>query len=258
MDRLLAVNRHQAILQRLDETKTATVEGLATSLGVSRETIRRDLKHLAAGGLLTIVHGGAVRREQSEAPLADRREANRLAKAAIAELAVGLVSDGMAILLDSGTTTEALAEMLARSGRQRLVIHTTSLIAARLAARLAGATVKLIGGEFDPNDDATSGAEARRAVSRLSVDIAFVGVGGIDEDGCFSDYTRTAADLRATMLRAGERSYFLADHSKFGIRLASALPELQQASGLLTDRPPAPSASAALGSRGIKVVTPSG
>lgn len=256
MSRPLATSRHRAILRRLDEAEAASVEELASTLGVSRETIRRDLKHLAAGGRLAVVHGGALRRDASEAPLAERRAANRAGKEAIAEIAASLVEDGVTLLLDSGTSTEAVAEVLARSGRARLIVHTTSLANARILARLPGARLFLIGGEFDRDDDATAGPDACRAIARLSADLAFVGVGGVSEDGILTDYTRAAAAIRAAFLGAASRAYFLADRSKFGRSLPSRVPNQEAAIGLLVDAAPPAPLGKALARKGLRLIRP--
>lgn len=256
MPRILAATRHRAILRRLDESDSVTVEEMAATLGVSRETVRRDLKHLSRDGRLGLVHGGAVRQGAAEASFGERRARNRAGKEVIAALALGFVQDGMSLLIDSGTTTEALSELLARSGRQRLTIHTTSMIAARSLARLGGCRIRIIGGEFDPNDEATTGSEARRTIARLEVDVAFVGVGGLAEDGRVTDYTREGAAGRSAMLRAGARAYLLADHGKFGIALPSHVEQDATAAALLVDRLPSASLVANLASRGISVVAP--
>lgn len=254
MTRDIAARRHRAILARLENAESATVEELARSLEVSRETIRRDLKVLSADGRLSVVHGGALRSEHSEATFANRRTVNRAGKEAIASLAASLVGDGMTVLLDSGTTTEAVARALVRSGCQRLVVHTTSLANARLLSRLQGARIFLIGGEFDRNEDASSGPEAQRAIARLSADYAFASIGGVDEEGCLTDYTRAGAATRSALLNAAERGFLMADSSKFGRALPSRIAGDGQAAGLLVDRiPPEPIASA-LAARGIRIM----
>jgi DeoR/GlpR family transcriptional regulator of sugar metabolism len=88
MTRDIAARRHHAILAKLDETGSVTVEELAQARDVSRETVRRDLKARSAGGSLAIVQGGAIRNERSEASFVSRRTLNRAGKEAIAELAV--------------------------------------------------------------------------------------------------------------------------------------------------------------------------
>lgn len=244
MTRDIAARRHHIILESLERLETISVEELARSLDVSRETIRRDLKALSAEGLLSVVHGGAIRAERSEASFASRRAVNRAGKELIANLAASMLGDGVTILLDSGTTTEAVVRALVRSDRKRLVVHTTSLENARLASRLPGARVFLIGGEFDRNEDATSGAEALRAIGRLSADFSFVSVGGVDAEGRLTDYTRAGAAIRSALLSAAEQGFLMADSSKFGLVLPSRIGSDATFAGLLLDRlPPDPIAS---------------
>lgn len=256
MTREIAARRHRAILAELDKADTVTVEELARSLDVSRETVRRDLKALSAEGHLSVVHGGALRNERSEASFANRRTINRAGKEAIAGLAASLVGNGMTVLLDSGTTTEAVARALARSGCERLVIHTTSLENARLASRLPGARVFLIGGEFDRNEDATTGAEALKAIARLSADFSFVSVGGIGPDGWATDYTRAGAATRSALLSAAEQGFLMADSSKFGLELPSRIGSDEPGAGLLVDRMPPAAIMARLTARGVRIRAP--
>ena len=90
-------------------------------------------------------------------------------------------------------------------------------------------------------------------LARLSVDIAFVGVGAIDEQGELTDYTRLAATTRGLMLRAAEHPYLVGDGSKLGRRLASTVPEEGRAAGLLTDRAPPAAVAAGLAAKGVAV-----
>jgi DeoR/GlpR family transcriptional regulator of sugar metabolism len=256
MPRPLAASRHGEILRRVEAAGAASVEELATSLGVSRETIRRDLKALAELGRLAVVHGGAVRREEAEASFAARRAENRAGKAAIAALAARLVSHGMTVLLDSGTTTYAIALALSRSGPQRLSVHTTSLLAAQVLCRVPRTRVRLIGGEVDPNDEATTGPGVREAISDLRVDIAFVGVGGLDPEGRMADFTRAAAELRGAMLRSAQHGYFVVDHRKFGRSLPGPIDGDAGAAGVLVDRRPPEVLRHKLRDRGLRVIAP--
>ncbi|MBL8587308.1 MAG: DeoR/GlpR transcriptional regulator [Methylobacteriaceae bacterium] len=251
MARLVAAQRHAEILRRLEAVGGVRVEDLAAALDVSGETIRRDLKGLAARGRLVVVHGGAVGAEEAE--FAARRADNPAGKRAIARRALDLAPDGASLLLDSGTTTLALAQALARAGR-RLTVHTTSLPAAIALARAPGVVTHLIGGEFDPRDDATRGEAAARAVAALAVDIAFVGVGGFDRDGAVTDYSRDAARLRGLMLAAARQAWFLADRGKFALSQNARVEG--RAAGLVADRPPPPALARALKARGCRVLTP--
>lgn len=254
MTRDIAARRHRIILDSLERQESVSVEELALSLDVSRETIRRDLKALSADGRLAVVHGGAIRAEHSEASFASRRTVNRAGKELIADLAVAMLGDGMTILLDSGTTTEAVVRALARTDRKRLVIHTTSLENARLASRLPGARVFLIGGEFDRNEDATAGTEALRAIGRLSADVSFVSVGGVDAEGRLTDYTRAGAAIRTALLGAAEQGFLMADSSKFGLVLPSRIGGDEACAGLLLDRLPPDPIAANLTRNGVRLL----
>lgn len=251
MARLVAAQRHAEILRRLDAAGAARVEDLAAALAVSGETIRRDLKALAGQGRLAIVHGGAVGAQEAE--FAARRADNPAGKRAIARLALAYAPDGATALLDSGTTTLALAQAMARAGR-RLTVHTTSLPAAIALARAGTVVTHLVGGELDPRDDATRGDVAARALARLRVDVAFVGVGGFDRDGAVTDYSQAAARQRGLMLAAAREAWFLADHGKFA--QTQAVRVEGRAAGIVADRPPPPPLGRALKARGWRMLTP--
>src|SRR5436190_10577422 len=117
MPRPLAVRRHNEIVRRLRSTGSVRVGELADTFGVSHETIRRDLKILADQGHLDVAHGGAARRGMIEPAVTQRSSENAEGKAAIAREAAEMVPEGGSLLLDSGTTTAAIAsELAARSG----------------------------------------------------------------------------------------------------------------------------------------------
>lgn len=252
MPRPIAAHRHREILKRIETSAIVSVEELAGNFGVSRETIRRDLKALADRGHVDIVHGGAARREAREAALADRAGENAAGKAAIGRFAAGLVADGMVVLLDSGTTTKAVAEAL--SGRSDLTVCTTSLASALLLCRLPGTRVHLLGGEIDPNDESTTGLDVIASLARFRVDIAFVGAGGMSHDGEITDFTRSGAEQRAAMLEAAERSYFVADRTKFGRLTPIRIRGTERAAGVIVDTEPPPPLGAALARRGLQVL----
>ena len=248
----LAARRHTEILRRLAATPAVGVAELSALFAVSRETIRRDLKALARRGALDVVHGGATRREAHEPALDHRAAENAAGKAAIGRLAAGLVQDGMVVLLDSGTTTLAIARALPE--RRELTICTGSLAIAQILCRVPGFRVYLFGGEIDANDDATTGIDVIDAVGRFRVDIAFLGGGGMAVDGEVTDYQRAGAELRSRMIAAATQAWFVLDRSKFGRLTPVRIPGFWTARGLVVDAPlPAP-AQEALSVRGLRVL----
>lgn len=255
MPRPIAARRHQDIVARVEAERSITVEELAEAFAVSRETVRRDLKLLAGQGRLEVVHGGAMRREAGEPPFAERRDEQAAEKAAIAVLAVGRVPDSAVLLLDSGSSTYAVAIALARAGRRNLTIVTTGLAHAQVLVR-ADARVHLLGGEIDPNDEATTGMDAIEAVRRFRVDIAMVGVAGISSDGDVADFSRIAAEQRTAMIAAAASAYLLADHTKFGRTAPVRIALPRRPVIVLTDRAPPPSMRRALKAAGLRVKYP--
>ncbi|MDJ1160067.1 DeoR/GlpR family DNA-binding transcription regulator [Chelatococcus sp. SYSU_G07232] len=254
--RPLAPRRHDEILKRLAADGSVGVSELAEFFGVSRETIRRDLKQLADRGRLDIVHGGAARRESLEPALDQRASENAEGKAAIGRAAAALVEDGMVLLFDSGTTTLAVAHAL--GGHRNLTICTGSLAIAQLACRMPDTRVHLLGGEVDPNEEATVGVDTLEAIGRFRVDLAFVGGGGLSPDGEVTDYTRAGAEQRSRMIAAAGRAYFVVDRSKFGLLTPLRIPHFEAAAGVIVDTAPPAAIGEALARKGPRLIVARG
>lgn len=212
---MLAPERHSFIMSELSRNASVSIKELSKQLGVSRETVRKDLETLAEQSKLNQVRGGAVRVVDLEPPLADRLRTNPAGKAAIAELVVERVGDDASVFIDSGSTTYLAAERLVAS-RKNLVIYTNDLRIALLCVDHA-AEVNLLGGRMDARDSAVYGLEAIDFVRRYRADFALVGVIGINEQSLFTDSSRETAALREAMIACSEKAFILADSSKFGI-----------------------------------------
>lgn len=236
MSRPLAVSRLEHIAQALDARGSVSVAALAPQLGVSRETIRRDIKALAAQGRANVVHGGAARRVPIEPSLATRVSANAAGKQAIGRRAASLVQDGMVVLIDSGSTTYSMGGAL--MAHANLTVITNSLPIATMLCRAPGVQVIMLGGQIDANDEAAFGVETIAALAHFRVDLVFLGVGGISQEGEFTDYSRLAAETRHTMMKAGQKVYILADHSKFGRSTPVLIPSVPHIAGLIVDAAP--------------------
>ena len=217
----LAIARQTHILQTLDTTGSVGVGELAERFGVSRETIRRDLKALAETGRVNIVHGGAAGGATSEPSLAARNARNSAGKAAIGRTAASFVEDGMMIVIDSGSTTSMLAAALGgRSDLSQLQVLTNSLPIASALCRARGVRVTMLGGEIDANDEAAFGLDAIAALAHFRVDMAFVGAGrrlaGRRFHRLFSPRRRAAprdAGLRAKRICACRSKQIRASHA---------------------------------------------
>ena len=249
--RPLAVDRRTYILRRLEAAGSVTVLELADALNVSHETVRRDLKRLEGDGQVAVVHGGATRRPISEPTLADRADEHADAKRAIARAAAKLVPKGATVLVDSGSTTLALARELVR--RPNLTIATNSLGVATLAAR-AKCTVFVLPGAVDPNDEATLGADTIEALDAFRFDIAFVGAGGLSAECGLTDYTWLGARFRGRIIEIAKTSYLLADADKFNRQTPYVVANATGLSAVISDAKPTGALAGWLRSHNIRYI----
>ncbi|WP_395446427.1 DeoR/GlpR family DNA-binding transcription regulator (plasmid) [Aminobacter sp. UC22_36] len=250
--RALAPRRHDEILRRLAADGSVGITELANFFDVSRETIRRDMKHLAERGQLDLVHGGATLFEATEPALNERSQENAAGKAAIGRAAAALVEDGMVVFLDSGTTTLAVAHALA--GKHNLTVCTTSLTIALHMCRQPHVRVHMLGGEIDPSEEAAIGIDALDAIGRFRIDVAFLGGGALSPDGEVTDFTRNGAEQRSRMAATAARAYFVLDSSKFGRLTPLRIQRFELAAGIIVDAPPPAAMVEALERKGPKVI----
>jgi len=214
-----------------------SVTDLAGRYGVTPETIRRDLDALAARGLLSRVHGGAVPVDKlrlAEASLRERQVSVPELKLAIAERAVALLPerDELTVLLDAGTTTARMCALL--PPRVSMVVTNSVPIAGELADR-GDVGVLLLGGQVRGLTQATVGAEAHEALGRLRVDAAFIGANGFSLDHGFSTPDPSEAAIKRAMIAASRNVYVLADSSKFGADYLVAFAGFADVDALVTD-----------------------
>jgi DeoR family fructose operon transcriptional repressor len=230
-----AEERQAAIVGRARAEGRVEVASLAESLGVTTETVRRDLTALERAGVLRRVHGGAIPVERlGFEPAVDTREQvatsekEAIAKAALNELPV----DG-AIALDAGTTTLRLAEAIP-ADRELTVVTNGLPIATTLATR-PNLTVHLVPGRVRSRTLATVGEASVAFLRDLYVDVAFLGTNGFSADrGFTTPDAAEAATKRALMASAG-RSVVLADSSKHGVDHFAAFAAIEDVDLLITD-----------------------
>ena len=249
---MLIEKRQQLILDRLARDGAAGIAALAKALGVSRETIRRDLNALSDRQLLKKTHGGALASQAAEPSLTTRMEVNAAGKRRIGLAAAKMVPDGASLIIDCGSTTQALARALLQ--HRRLAVYTNDLNVCRLLSRRNGNVVNLLGGQLREHEDATAGWETVAQVAQYHVDLAFVGVSGIGDDGTLTDYERAGAELRSRMLIAAKLPVLLADRTKFGQVKPVTVANFDKVRRLITDVALAAPIRRRLAARGIEVI----
>jgi len=233
---MYAEERQAAIVDRARTEGRVDVAGLAQQFDVTPETVRRDLTSLVRHCVLRRVHGGAIPVERlgfepnlaaRDAAMSDEKE--RIAQAALAELP----QEG-AILLDAGTTTARLAEILPAD--LELTVVTNSLPIAMTLASRPNLTVLTVGGRVRGRTAAMVDAWALRVLEDTLVDVAFLGTNGISvERGLTTPDTAEAAVKRA-MLRAARHVVVLADHTKSGSDHLARFGDPGDIDVLVTDR----------------------
>ncbi len=232
-----------------------SIDELVAQLGVSGMTIRRDLQTLAEQGKVIRTHGGAAMAERVsfEFDFLNRVKQNQGAKEAIALAAAARIEDDQSVMLDSGTTTLALAEQL--RGKRRLTVVTTSLpIAARL--QYAPETkVLLLGGYVQASSPDLAGALTEANLETLHADMALIGVHGVDRRGVAYQESPEVARMLTKMAAAVERVFVVADNSKLGRKGLSRFGRLQNWEALITDTGADRSFLAALRRAGVRVIT---
>ena len=248
--------RHSRIMDLLTAQGEAQVAELATSLKVSDMTIRRDLDALALAGKVIRTHGGAALngRVVFDFQFMQRTQQHEAAKRQIAETAASLVQDGQSVLLDSGTTTLAVAHAL--KSKKRLTIITTSLPIASELQSCEHIDLILLGGALRREAPDLIGPITESNLEQLKADITFIGADAVDIQGNCYNQSMAVARMLARMATAAREVYVVADSHKVGQTALSRFGTLKSWNGLITDRDLSSTQAAALKRAGCTVIHP--
>jgi DeoR family transcriptional regulator, fructose operon transcriptional repressor len=249
--------RQQEILGILENTDECSIERFAEKFGVSGMTIRRDLETLAKQGRIIRTHGGAVLAAgvNFEFAFLRRTKLNQPQKRAIGQLAAALVGEGQSVLLDSGTTTLAIAERLRT--KRRIKVITTSLPIASMLQHNDSIELNLLGGRLRAGSPDLSGALTESNLDLLCADIAFVGADAIDGKGSVFTDSADLPGMLTKMIRSARIAYIVADSTKLGRTAVWRFGDLKQLGGMITDSKAPASFVSGLARLGIKVIRPS-
>jgi DeoR/GlpR family transcriptional regulator of sugar metabolism len=209
---LLTAERRQAILDALARDGKVVAARLVQELGVSEDTVRRDLRELAAQGLVQRVHGGALPPAPQPGSFEHRRETCSAEKAALAEAAVGLLEDARVVLLDGSTTNLELARRLP-ADRPCTVLTNSPPIAAALAEHPV-ADVVMIGGSLDKRAQVTTGAAAVDFIRSVRADACVLGVCALHPEVGLSTDDLEEAHVKRAMVEAAADVIALATADK--------------------------------------------
>jgi DeoR family transcriptional regulator, fructose operon transcriptional repressor len=230
-----APERHQQILETARSRGRVDVSGLAKELLVTPETVRRDLTALERRGVLRRVHGGAIPVERLgiEPGVADRESRSTGEKERIARTALDEVPEGGSIILDAGTTTVRLAELLPIDRELTVVTHSIP-VAAALISR-PNVTLHLLGGVVRGRTLAAVGEWTRAQIAEVFADVAFMGTNGISVERGLTTPDMAEAIVKRELIGAARRTVVLADHTKFGREDFARVAPLSAIDTVITD-----------------------
>ncbi|EPK9176606.1 MULTISPECIES: DeoR/GlpR family DNA-binding transcription regulator [Enterobacterales] len=247
--------RLDEIQRILSHEKRVRVSELADKFVVAEETIRRDLRYLEERGVLRRVHGGAILPVASEEqPLQIRSRIKPRAKIRIGELASGLIEEGMALFLDTGTSTLALAQQLKRFSGLKII--TNSMDIAVLLTQQSENAVTLTPGRVRRIDNALIGPHTLEFARQFHYDIAFMGIGAVDRENGFMDYEEPEALLRRVLSTHCRQSVILADEGKFGLRTYVKTLPFSAVNTLVTNALPSADFVASLENEHVNILYP--
>jgi DeoR family fructose operon transcriptional repressor len=213
---MYAAERQQRIITQARRAGRVEVAALADSLGVTAETVRRDLTALERRGSLRRVHGGAIPVERLEVEPTLATRTGRLAdtKRRIAARALDELPTGGTVILDGGSTTRAVAELLPPD--LDLTVITNNIAAAQVLSTHPGISLYVLGGRVRGTTGASVGDWATQALAGVVVDVALVGTNGLSVARGLTTPDQSEALVKRAMVAAARRCVVLTDSSKTG------------------------------------------
>jgi len=232
---LLGEARRQKILEWLEEEGSARVRTLAEAFGVSEVTVRQDLEKLESDGHIEREHGGAFLKSvpQQVRAMALQHQGQLDAKDRIGRAAAALIGDGETIILDSGSTTSAIATHL--PGRRDVTVITNALNIALMLGAESGFEVHMTGGQFKAPTLSLSGERSAEFFDGLYVRWLFLATAALDIDNGLTYPALSDISVKRAMIGAAEQVCLVADSSKIGQRSFTTLGGLDLVHILITD-----------------------
>jgi DeoR family transcriptional regulator of aga operon len=233
---MLSEERRREILELLLTEGRVLVRDLSKRFHTSLITIRKDLESLHHQGQLERTHGGALPVRTgalNDRTLQEKERLHRHEKLRIASAAVRMIRQGQVIILDSGTTTTAIARACRHFRSLTIITNATNI-----AAELAGTSVEVIltGGVLRKNSFSLVGPLAEESLRKLNADLLFLAVDGFDVRYGLTTPNLLEARVNRAMAEAARRTVVVCDSSKFGRRSLSLIMPTSSVHETITDR----------------------
>jgi DeoR family glycerol-3-phosphate regulon repressor len=246
--------RHSQLLEMVRTHEALSIERLADQLGVTLQTVRRDVTQLAQAHLVQRYHGGVRAPASTTENLAHaQREAlNASGKQRLAKAVAQAIPHHCSVLINLGTTTEAIARELLH--HQGLRVITNNLNVARTLAANPGCEVIVAGGVMRPLDHGIVGETAVDFIRQFRVDIGLIGISGIEADGSLRDYDLREVKVAQALIEHSRSVWLAADHSKFNRPAMVELARIDQIDRFFTDQAPPEPFPALLQEAGVECI----
>lgn len=230
--------RQLTLLAEVQRHGSMTVEQLADQLGVTLQTVRRDVQRMADEGLLTRFHGGVRLPSSTVENIAHQQRKNLHAegKNRIANAVAAAVPNDCSLILNIGTTTEAVARALLHHSGLRVI--TNNLNVATILSANPKCEVIVVGGVVRGRDQGIVGEAAVDFIRQFKVDIAIIGISAIEADGSLRDYDFREVKVSQTIISHAREVWLAADSSKFNRPAMVEVGRLSQIDRLFTDAAP--------------------
>lgn len=251
---MLIEERRQHVLALIQRDGRVLVSELSDALGISRITIRKDLDHLEARGLLQRTHGGALAPQNSamaDPTLREKEQQHYPEKLRIAEAAASLVQNGQCVLLDSGTTTTAIARALRRIPGLTIVTNGVNIAA---EFENTDAEIILTGGTLRKNSFSLVGPLAEDVLREIHADVLFLGVDGFDPTIGITTPNVHEARVNRQMVQCATRVVAVCDSSKFSHRSLALIVPPSAINTVITDTEITPQDAETLRTAGIELI----
>lgn len=235
--------RQDEILELARTQGRVVVEELAQRFDVTLQTIRRDLGEMAEAGLLDRVHGGAVPRAGTvNLGYEARRRMNASAKAAIGAACAAEIPDNCSLILNLGTTTEAVAHALIH--HSNITVVTNNMNVANILLANPGCDIMVTGGALRRSDGGLVGELTTQFFEQFKVDYAVIGTSALDHDGELLDFDLAEVRVSRAILGRARRTFLVTDHSKLGRPAPARIASLSEIDTVFTDQPLPPELAA--------------
>ena len=239
VDSIPGLNQRQAgIVEMARARGFVNIESLAGSLGVTPQTIRRDINRLCESGVLARYHGGAsLAPNTRNVDYRARKLALRDEKDRIGRLVARHIPDGASLFINIGTTTEAVARALMHHRGLRVITNNINI--AILLRDCPDFEITIAGGRLRPHDLAVVGEATIDFINQFKVDFGVIGISGIDADGTLLDFDYREVRVAQAIVENARTVFLATDLTKFGRRAMVKLGNVSMLDAMFLDGEPA-------------------